>query len=100
MFDYNTPYQLPIRQPICPGSALPATVDMADAAAFEECLGKNDFYADYLTFFEKEIASKGMRTVVKEYVLQGDERADDIFCRMFTGASSSPSSTRFSKSFR
>lgn len=84
MFDYNTPYQVSIRQPDVMGVA---HVDMADAVVFDECLGKNESYADYLQFFENEIAKKGMQAVVKEYVLKGDERANDIFCRMFTGAS-------------
>jgi oxidoreductase AflY len=84
MFDYNTPYQVSIRQPDVIGAA---HVDMADKVVFDECLGKDEFYADYLQYFENEIAKKGMQAVVKEYVLEGDERANDIFCRMFTGAS-------------
>ncbi|KAF2800324.1 hypothetical protein K505DRAFT_370324 [Melanomma pulvis-pyrius CBS 109.77] len=81
MFDYNTPYQVSSRQPDVTGAA---QVDMADTVVFDESLGKNDFYADYLLFFETEIAKKGMQAVVKEYILKGDERANDIFCRMFT----------------
>lgn len=84
MFDYNTPYQVSIRQPDAIGAP---HIDMADAMMFDECLGKDEFYADYLKFFENEIAKKSVQAVVKEYVLKGDERANDIFCRMFTGVS-------------
>ncbi|KAF2475849.1 uncharacterized protein BDR25DRAFT_379416 [Lindgomyces ingoldianus] len=81
MFDYNTPYQVSMRQPDGIGAA---HVDMVDTVVFDECLGKNEFYKDYLQYFENEITKKGMKAVVKQYVLKGDERANDIFCRMFT----------------
>ena len=84
MWDFNTPYQTPLERD---DAAAPASgyLDLSDAAVFDQCLGKDECYADFLKFFEGEIEGKGVQDVVREYVLRGDARADDIFCRMYTG---------------
>ncbi|KAG9199417.1 hypothetical protein G6514_008482 [Epicoccum nigrum] len=48
-------------------------------------LGNERYYRDFLLFFQKEIDKKGWPNVLKEYVFEGDERADDMLVRMFSG---------------
>ncbi len=79
MWDYNISYQAPL-EPI-----VADLIDLKDPVRFKECIGKDECYYDFLRFFEDEVAEKGVPAVVNEYVFKGDERADDIFCRMFTG---------------
>ena len=81
MWDLNTSYQAPLehRDP-----GVSKDLDLHNPAIFDECLGKQESYADFLTYFEQEVTEKGVPAVIKEYVLQGDDRADDIFCRMYT----------------
>lgn len=88
MWDYNRGYQAPIdlSQGKAKAEAAP-NLDLSDPALFDQCLGREDAYADFLRFFENEIEKKGVEAVVREYMLKGDERADDIFCRMYTGES-------------
>ena len=82
MWDYNTGYQDPLES-VHPDVA-PTNIGLKDPEAFEKCLGIEKYYVDFLKFFEEEIADKGMEKVVKEYLLQGDDRANDILGRMFT----------------
>jgi hypothetical protein len=82
MWEYNTPYQAPIEKLERP---LSEVSDLKDPEVFIKCLGSDDYYVDFMRFFEEEIDAKGMPVVVREYLLKGDERADDIFYRMYTG---------------
>ncbi|KAI1456592.1 hypothetical protein F4805DRAFT_431801 [Annulohypoxylon moriforme] len=84
MWDFNQPYQAPIERYHEDGSANLKFKDLEDPTVFDQCLGNGDYYADFLRFFEGKIAEQGMQGVIKEYVLKGDERANDIFCRMYT----------------
>ena len=59
---------------------------LKDLIFFNECLGKPDFYADYLKFFQDEIAEHGVPYVLNEYLFKGDERANSILVRMHSGA--------------
>ncbi|OJJ88366.1 questin oxidase family protein [Aspergillus glaucus CBS 516.65] len=81
MWDYNTPYQSSIERDLVPGIK---GLDLNDPVTFDKCLGNDDCYAVFLGFFENEVAEKGWQNIVKEYVLKGDERADDILCRLFS----------------
>jgi len=98
MWDYNIPYQSPLGPSLSsttttttsstpqPGESnnLP-TINLHELLIFNQSLGKDERYYDYLRFFEDEITKKGVPAVVNEYVFnEGDPRADDIFCRMFT----------------
>ena len=47
-------------------------------------LGNERYYRDYVSFFKGEIDKKGYEEVINEYVLKGDERADDMLARMFS----------------
>lgn len=82
MWDYNVPYQAPIdnKHPVDF-----VDKDLSDSKVFDSCLGKDCHYVDFLKFFRSEIDHKGVPNVVREYVLKGDERANDIFARMYTG---------------
>lgn len=82
MWDYNEPYQAPVDRG---HEDVPDDLDLKDPAVFDQCLGKDVHYVDFLKYFRAEIAEKGTQDVVREYVLKGDERADDIFCRLYTG---------------
>lgn len=92
MWEYNKPYQSPIK---AAEDKLPRP-DLKDPKVFDSLLGNNDHYVDFLRFFEYEIANKGVPCVVKEYLLKGDERADDLFGRMFTGSSRLDCFTQYS----
>ncbi|KAK4240294.1 hypothetical protein C8A03DRAFT_31597 [Achaetomium macrosporum] len=80
LYDYNTPYQEPSERP---HTAVSTYRDLKDPAIFDKCLGEYDCYVDFLKFFEDEIAEKGVPHVINEYLLKGDERANDLFCRMY-----------------
>ncbi|KAL8699121.1 MAG: hypothetical protein Q9224_001549, partial [Gallowayella concinna] len=54
-------------------------------ATFSKYLGQERYYHDYLIFFQNEIDRKGHEEVLNEYMLKGDERADDILVRMYAG---------------
>ncbi|RAL16799.1 questin oxidase family protein [Aspergillus homomorphus CBS 101889] len=82
MWEYNKGYQGPIEKQ--PSTDAGSGLNLKDPAVFAQCLGDDDRYLDFLRFFEEEIHTKGMETVVIEYLFQGDERADDILGRMFT----------------
>lgn len=58
---------------------------MHDPAMFKRYLGKEDYYHDFLVFFQKEMEVKGWQNVIKEYLFSEDERADDMLVRMFAG---------------
>jgi hypothetical protein len=59
--------------------------EMHDPAKFNECLGKEEFYHDFVVYFQKEMESKGWEAVVNEYLFKGDERADNMLVRTFSG---------------
>lgn len=85
MWDYNVPYQNSIGEPGATRLAEP--LDLKDSSIFEQCLGQDKYYGDFLKYFEFEVAEKGVQEVLKEYLFRGDDRANDIFCRMYTGNS-------------
>jgi hypothetical protein len=82
MWDYNKPYQAAIDRNY---SAEFRDLDLSNPKLFDQCLGKDEHYLDFLRFFKWEIDRRGVPDTVREYLLKGDRRADDIFCRMYTG---------------
>jgi hypothetical protein len=58
---------------------------MSDPAIFKSHLGNEEYYHDYVVFFQQEMASKGWQAVVKEYLFAEDERANEMLVRMFAG---------------
>ncbi|OHE96414.1 HypA protein [Colletotrichum orchidophilum] len=47
--------------------------------------GKEKHYPDFLRFFQREIEKLGWEAVLNEHLFKGDERADELFRRMFSG---------------
>ncbi|KAL2020282.1 hypothetical protein VTK56DRAFT_8606 [Thermocarpiscus australiensis] len=81
MWEYNETYQTSLETDDAKGSP---SKDLREAAVFERCLGDNNCYADFLKFFENEVAEKGVPATVREYMFKDDDRANTIFCRMFS----------------
>jgi len=81
LWEYNVTYQAPIESDVHSSDNL----DLADPEIFAQCLGDNTRYTDFLRFFDRTIAARGIKEVIEEYVLNGSPRADDIFGRLFSG---------------
>lgn len=58
---------------------------MHNPEKYKAYLGRQKHYHNFLVFFQEEINEKGWQEVVNEYVFKGDERADDMLVRMFSG---------------
>jgi hypothetical protein len=60
---------------------------MHDPAHFSKYLGddKEKYYHDWLVFFQGEIEKKGWHKVINEYLLAGDDRANDLLARLYSG---------------
>ena len=56
-----------------------------DWEAAAKFLGQGKNYANFLRFYQREIEKKGWQDVVKEYLFAGDERANDLFARLYSG---------------
>lgn len=56
-----------------------------DPAVYLKYVGQHMHYPEFLDFFEREIAQKGVQETVNRYVFAGDEIAEDMFGRLFQG---------------
>jgi hypothetical protein len=79
-YNENLNYQRPLRL-----AETRSLEDLSDKKKFEECLSKQHYYYDFMTFFQKEIDSKGLEATLSEHVFAGDEHADRMFVRLFAG---------------
>jgi len=79
-YNLNKRYQLPHYH-----HAASTSTKLKEPSNFRECLGKSEFYTDYLHFFQDNIAERGVEEVVKEYLFKGDELAGNILGRMYSG---------------
>ena len=61
--------------------------NLHDHRKFHEYLGNEEYYRDFLMFFQTEIDKKGHEAVINEYCLKGDERANDMLVRLHAGES-------------
>ncbi|KAJ4993573.1 DUF4243 domain-containing protein [Stagonosporopsis vannaccii] len=59
--------------------------DMHEPDRFKTYLGKEQYYHDFLVFFQKEIEAKTWQQVLNEYLFARDERADDLLARLYAG---------------
>jgi hypothetical protein len=59
--------------------------DMHDSERFKTYLGKEQYYHDFLQYFEEEISKKGWETVLNDELFKGDARSDDLLARLFGG---------------
>ena len=66
--------------------------DLHDPNKYQKYLEKGEYYYDYLIYFQGEIDKKGYQEVINEYLLKGDERANGMLVRMFSGMSMGVSS--------
>lgn len=67
----------------------PRVLDMNTPQGFKKYLGSGKYYDDYFAFFQNEIARNGVAKTVNEFLFKGDERAEDMFQRFFSGESHS-----------
>ena len=74
----NSAGQRPRKLPEGPPS--PATGHRSDES-------KYGTYDETVAFFEAQIEEKGVEAVIQEFVLKGDEAADDMLARLYTGES-------------
>jgi len=58
---------------------------MADRTIFKKYLGQEQQFANFLTYFQREIDSQGVDKVLNERVFAGDDHADNLLVRMFAG---------------
>ncbi|KAF3396303.1 Oxidoreductase AflY [Penicillium rolfsii] len=69
--------------------AVPVNVEVVDklneTGHFKEYLGKEKHYPNFLSFFQRQIDEKGVDVVLNEYVFAGDERAENMLCRVWGG---------------
>ena len=79
-FDNNKSYQKPMEKPDDS-----VVSNMQDPAKFKSFLGKEQYYHDFLVFFQGEMEKSSWQEVLQKHVFAGDERADDMLARMFGG---------------
>ncbi|KAI1768696.1 hypothetical protein GGR53DRAFT_476623 [Hypoxylon sp. FL1150] len=48
-------------------------------------VGKEQYYPDFLAFYQSEIERLGWEKALYEYMFKGDERSEDMLSRMFAG---------------
>jgi hypothetical protein len=58
---------------------------MKDPEQFKNFFGKEQYFHDFETFFQKEIEDKGWENVLTEHVFARTEHADRILVRMYAG---------------
>ncbi|TGJ78477.1 hypothetical protein E0Z10_g10291 [Xylaria hypoxylon] len=59
--------------------------ELKDFDKAKKKLGKEQYYTDFLVFYQNEIDKKGWQAVLSEYLFKGDERSEDMLIRMFAG---------------
>ncbi|KAJ0117104.1 HypA protein [Diaporthe amygdali] len=79
-FDGNTGYQRPV-QP----NHDRVIEDLQTWSHASKYVGKEQYYPDFLAFFQREIDSKGWEAVLAEYLFTGTEAADDLLVRLYAG---------------
>lgn len=85
-YDHNAGYQRPALSPHSPSSS-PATASIISPhdpwpASASKYFGKEEYYPDFLGFFQAEISRLGWRQVLTQYLWQDDE---EMLIRLFGG---------------
>ena len=57
-------------------------------------LAKEQYYSDWLMFFQHEIERLGWQKTLAEYMFKGDERSQDMMVRMYAGEAHDPAEPR------
>lgn len=79
-FDGNLGYQRPARP-----THNHVVEDLQTWSHASKYLGKDQYYPDFLAFFQREIERKGWEAVVTEYLFSGTEGAEDLLVRLYAG---------------
>ncbi|KAI3396354.1 hypothetical protein diail_12244 [Diaporthe ilicicola] len=79
-FDGNTGYQRPVEP-----RHNHVVEDLKTWSHASSYLGKDQYYPDFLAFFQREIDSKGWEVVVAEYLFSRTEAAEDLLVRLYAG---------------
>jgi hypothetical protein len=59
--------------------------DMHKPERFKIYLGQEDYYHDFLVFFQQEIDDKGWQNTLQEHLFAKTEHADDMLVRLYAG---------------
>jgi hypothetical protein len=59
--------------------------DLHKPERFKTYLGQEDYYHDFLVFFQQEIDSKGWQNTLQEHLFAETEHADDMLVRLYAG---------------
>lgn len=62
-----------------------ALVDLADKGTWHKYLGENSRYADFLAFFDRELAQIGPERTLNKHLFAQTDAADDLLVRCFSG---------------
>ncbi|KAI9368464.1 hypothetical protein BJX61DRAFT_523826 [Aspergillus egyptiacus] len=79
-YDRNKSYQrrtMPMHEDV--------VLSLYDREKFNEALGKEKNYPNFLEFFQREIEKKGTESVLSEYLFAGNENAESMMARLFGG---------------
>lgn len=60
-------------------------LSFSDKKEFMKHMYQEEQYSNYLAFFQRVIADKGVPAVINEYVFGGDELAESLLSRLFAG---------------
>lgn len=86
MWEYNTPFRTPINIAKAQAGQEPSgPQNFKDLLVYKECLGNSSCYGVFPSFSEKEIEDTGVIATLKEYLLKGDEVAESVFRRLYSG---------------
>jgi hypothetical protein len=79
-YDVNQGYQRPQ-----PRTHKDVSTAMHEPDEFTRHLGDENYYSDYLSFFQNEIQQSSWQDVGNKYLFARDRRADDMLVRLFGG---------------
>ncbi|RHZ54690.1 questin oxidase family protein [Aspergillus thermomutatus] len=79
-YDRDKTYQRPVMP-----TTLSVVESLHDKTRFQQYLGKEENYPNYLAFFQQEIERRGAADVLNEYLFSGSECAESMLSRLFGG---------------
>lgn len=79
-YSLNAPGQRPKGEP---SSAI--VLELSNPTTFRKHLGDENYYKDYLKYFQDQIAEYGIPATLDKFCFCGDELAEDMFPRLFGG---------------
>lgn len=82
-YDNNKSYQRPLTDR--PKTTLSVATQLEDPRNWSKFLGKQQYYPDFLQYFQNEITNSSWQEVLQRYLFSRGERADDMLVRLFGG---------------